>query len=100
MLGLREVLGGTIIQTLTEYLKDKRLLLLLDNCEHLLEGCAQLADLLVRQCPYLTILASSREPLGISGEQAYRVPSLSLPDSQAGSHAGLRHTVRSGATVH
>ena len=82
VLGLREVLGGTIIQTLTEYLKDKRLLLLLDNCEHLLEGCARLADVLVRQCPYLTILASSREPLGIGGEQAYRVPSLSLPDSE------------------
>ena len=82
VLGLKEALGRTISQTLTEYLKDKRLLLLLDNCEHLLEGCARLADMLVRQCPHLTILASSREPLGIGGEQAYRVPSLSLPDSE------------------
>ena len=81
VLGVKEELGKTISQTLTEYLKDKRLLLLLDNCEHLLEGCARLADMLVRQCPHLTILASSREPLGIGGEQAYRVPSLSLPDS-------------------
>jgi predicted ATPase/class 3 adenylate cyclase len=79
-LGLREDLGRAISQTLTDYLKDKRLLLFLDNCEHVLEACARLVDLLLRQCPDLTILASSREALGISGEQAYRVPSLSLPD--------------------
>ena len=75
-------MGKTISQTLTAYLKDKRLLLLLDNCEHLLEGCARLADMLVRQCPHLTILASSREALGIGGEQAYRVTSLSVPDCE------------------
>jgi predicted ATPase/class 3 adenylate cyclase len=80
VLGLKQELGTTISQTLTEYLRDKRLLLLFDNCEHLLEGCARLADTLVRQCPQLTILASSREALGIGGEQTYRVPSLSLPD--------------------
>ncbi len=80
VLGLKEEPGKPIVQTLTEHLKDKRLLLLLDNCEHLLDGCAQLADALLRQCPDVTILASSREALGIGGEQAYRVPSLSLPD--------------------
>lgn len=80
ILGLKEAPGKSIVQTLTEHLKDKRLLLLLDNCEHLLGGCAQLVDTLVRQCPNLTVLASSREALGISGEQTYRVPSLSLPD--------------------
>ena len=80
ILGLREETGKPIGQTLTEYLKDKRLLLLLDNCEHLLDGCAHLADTLVRQCPHVTILASSREALAIGGEQAYRVPSLSVPD--------------------
>ena len=80
VLGLKEEPGKPISQTLTDYLKDKRLLLLLDNCEHLLDGCAQLADALLRQCPQVTILASSREALGIGGEQAYRVPSLSLPD--------------------
>ena len=72
--------GKSIVQTLTEHLKDKRLLLLLDNCEHLLDGCAKLADALLRQCPHVKILASSREALGMGGEQAYRVPSLSLPD--------------------
>ena len=73
---------------MTDYLKDKRLLLMLDNCEHLLDACAELADTLLRQCPQLTILASSREALGIGGEQAYRVPSLSLPDPKRPAHAG------------
>jgi predicted ATPase/class 3 adenylate cyclase/Tfp pilus assembly protein PilF len=80
VLGVTEEPGKPIIQTLTEHLKNKRLLLLLDNCEHLLEACAKAADMLVHQCPGVHILASSREALGIEGEQAYRVPSLSLPD--------------------
>ena len=80
VLGLMEEPGISIVQTLIEHLKDKRLLLLLDNCEHLIDGCAQLVNALIRQCPKITILASSREALGIGGEQAYRVPSLSLPD--------------------
>ena len=80
VLGLKEEPGKSINQTLSEHLKDKRLLLLLDNCEHLLDACAKLADALVRQCPGVQILATSREGLGIGGEQAYRVPSLSLPD--------------------
>ena len=80
VLGLKEESGESIVRTITEHLKDKRLLLLIDNCEHLLDGCARLVDTLVRQCPHVTILATSREPLGIGGEQAYRVPSLSLPN--------------------
>ncbi len=80
VLGLKEEPGKPITQTLTEHLKDKRLLLLLDNCEHLLEGCVRLVDSLVCRCTNVTILASTREALGIAGEQAYRVPSLSLPD--------------------
>jgi predicted ATPase/class 3 adenylate cyclase/tetratricopeptide (TPR) repeat protein len=80
VLGLKEAPGKPIVQTLTAHLTDKRLLLLLDNCEHLLDGCAKVADALVRQCPGVKILASSREALGIAGEQTYRVPSLSLPD--------------------
>ena len=80
VLGLKEEPSKPIIQTLTEYLKDKRLLLLLDNCEHLLEACAKFADALLRQCASVQIVASSREGLGINGEQAYRVPSLALPD--------------------
>ena len=80
VLSLKEEPGKPISQTLTDYLKDNRTLLLLDNCEHLLDDCARLVDTLLRQCPQVTILASSREALGIGGEQAYRVPSLSLPD--------------------
>jgi predicted ATPase/class 3 adenylate cyclase len=80
VLGLKQEPGVTTSQTLAQYLKDKRLLLLLDNCEHLLEGCARLADMLLRLCPDLALVASSREALGISGEQTYRVPSMSLPD--------------------
>ena len=80
VLGLDEEPGKAITETLVEHLKDKRLLLLLDNCEHLLDACAVLVDSLVRRCPHLTILASSREALGIIGEQTYRVPSLSLPE--------------------
>lgn len=80
VLGLKEELGKPTFQMLTEHLKDKRLLLFLDNCEHLLDVSAGLADALLRQCPGVQVLASSREALGIGGEQAYRVPSLSLPD--------------------
>ena len=82
VLGLKEESGKSISQSLIAHLKDKRLLLLLDNCEHLLDACAQLADALLRQCPPLRILTSSREALSIGGEQAYRVPSLSLPDTK------------------
>jgi non-specific serine/threonine protein kinase len=80
VLGLKEAPGQPIIQTLTEHLKHKQLLLLLDNCEHLVDACATLADALVRQCAGVRMLATSREALSITGEQTYRVPSLSLPD--------------------
>ena len=80
VLGLKGEPGKPIVRSLVLHLEDKRVLLLLDNCEHLLHACAQLVATLVRQCPQVTLLASSREALGIGGEQAYRVPSLSLPD--------------------
>ena len=79
-LGIREEAGRPISRTLTEALKEKRLLLVLDNCEHVLDACASLASDLLRACPQVHILASSREALGIAGEQTFRVPSLSLPD--------------------
>lgn len=79
-LGVREQPSKTFVQTLTDHLKSRRLLLVLDNCEHLLADCAQLCNSLLRACPQLTILATSREALGIAGEQTYRIPSLSLPD--------------------
>ncbi|MCT9931443.1 NB-ARC domain-containing protein [Planotetraspora sp. A-T 1434] len=65
---------------LTAYLMDKRLLLVLDNCEHLLQECADLVDGLLRAAPRLRILATSRQALGVSGEQVLKVPSLPVPD--------------------
>jgi non-specific serine/threonine protein kinase len=57
----------------------RRLLVVLDNCEHLIGACAKLADALLRGCPGLALLATSREPLGIGGEYVYRVPSMGVP---------------------
>ena len=79
-IGVTEEPGKPLMQTLTAALKAKRLLLVLDNCEHLLAACAQLVDTLIRSCPGVRVLASSREGLGIAGETVYRIPSLSLPD--------------------
>jgi predicted ATPase/class 3 adenylate cyclase len=81
-LGLREEPQRPILATLMDYLRPRSLLLLLDNCEHLLGACAQLVDTLLKGCPQLRVLATSREALGIPGEQTYRVPSLTLPDSE------------------
>ncbi|MEU8106123.1 AAA family ATPase [Nonomuraea muscovyensis] len=65
---------------LMDYLSDKRMLLVLDNCEHLQDDCAQLVDRLLRRAPYLRVLATSRQTLGVYGEQVLAVPSLSVPD--------------------
>jgi predicted ATPase/DNA-binding SARP family transcriptional activator len=70
---------------LREYLSSRRLLLVLDNCEHLLDACAKLADALLSQCPGVRLLATSRQALGLGGETVWRVPSLSLPDPKQGS---------------
>ena len=74
--------NSSIREVLINFLREKKILLILDNCEHLLNICAQLADALLKSCPTLKILATSREALGITGEVAYRVPSLELPDLQ------------------
>ena len=79
-LGLRETPGRPLLATLTDALRPKRLLLVLDNCEHLLDAAAALADALLRACPSVGVLATSREPLGVPGEAPYRVPSLAVPD--------------------
>jgi predicted ATPase/class 3 adenylate cyclase len=71
------------VKQLTDYLAARTLLLVLDNCEHLIDASAQLADTLLRACPDLRILASSREALGVPGESPYRVPSLHVPDTEA-----------------
>jgi predicted ATPase/class 3 adenylate cyclase len=81
-LGLREEAGQPATATLVAALRPRHLLLVLDNCEHVLDACAALAEALVRACPHVHILATSREALGLGGETAWRVPSLALPDVQ------------------
>ena len=66
------------LNDLAQYLADRRLLIVLDNCEHLVDACAELVDGLLSRCPALRVLATSRETLGVDGEQVFRVPSLSL----------------------
>ena len=89
-----ELVAGTVAQTvgapeaperspteaLVGHLKGRKALLILDNCEHLVEACADLADALLGACPDLKALATSREPLRVSGETNFMVPSLSVPD--------------------
>lgn len=80
---LHEVQGVPLITLLVDYLRAREALLVLDNCEHLVEASAKVADQLLHACPQLKIIASSREALGVDGETVYRVPSLSVPDQAA-----------------
>lgn len=77
--GVRGTAGRPLVDTLADALAPRRLLLVLDNCEHLIAACARLAETLLLGCPHLRILATSREPLHIPGEITWRVPSLALP---------------------
>lgn len=78
-LGVRDSPGRPLTTVLSDHLCSKQVLLVLDNCEHLIGACAQLADSLLRVCSHVRILATSRELLDIPGEVPFRVPSLSLP---------------------
>lgn len=78
---MRERPGVALTETLAEALVEKKMLLVLDNCEHLIEGCVLFAQTLLFSCPRLRILATSREALGVAGETAWRVPSLAVPDT-------------------
>src|SRR5205814_10615282 len=68
---------------LVDVLRRRRLLLVLDNCEHVIEACGTLAYHVLRGCPSVGILVTSRQPLGIVGETIFRVPPLSVPDSSS-----------------
>jgi predicted ATPase/DNA-binding CsgD family transcriptional regulator len=92
LLGVREQPGRPLTATLTDWLRSRRLLLLLDNCEHLIGAVAPLAETLLQACPDLHILATSREPLTVEGEVTWRVPSLSVPDTEPRSAAGPAST--------
>ena len=84
VLGVREEADRPLTATLADALRPRELLLVLDNCEHLIGACADLADAILRACPVVRILATSRQALGIAGETTIRVPSLSLPASPDG----------------
>jgi predicted ATPase/DNA-binding NarL/FixJ family response regulator len=85
ILGVEDRLGRPAMAVLADHLRDMTGLIILDNCEHLLPECAALAETLLRAAPSVRILATSRQLLGIAGEQALIVPVLSLPDPDSGS---------------
>jgi predicted ATPase len=78
-LGVREEQGVPLAQTLAEALRSRHMLLILDTCEHQVSDCATLVQLLLARCPWLRIIATSREPLRVRGETVWRVPPLDLP---------------------
>ena len=79
-IGLREEPQRPVIDMLCDYLSAKKMMIILDNCEHLVDACAQMSEQILRTATDVRILASSREALGVAGEVTYRVPSLALPD--------------------
>ncbi|HXL84882.1 MAG TPA: adenylate/guanylate cyclase domain-containing protein, partial [Casimicrobiaceae bacterium] len=83
VLGVKEEAGRPVLEALVKYVSDRKLLLNLDNCEHLLHACAELSVQLLQSSPHLKILASSREHLHVKGEATYPVPPLSVPDPNA-----------------
>ena len=78
-LGIKEQAGRSIHEALLSALADQNVLVVLDNCEHLIGSCAKLAESVVRSCPKVHLLVTSRETLGIDGETVFRVPSLTVP---------------------
>lgn len=80
LLSLRGLESHALTEALVRHLRDRRALILLDNCEHVVAACAELAIALLLACPEVRILASSREPLGVQGEISYRIPSLGFPE--------------------
>ena len=95
-LGIGEQSGHESVATLVEVLSTQSRLVILDNCEQVLDGCAAVADAIVRNCPEIRLLSTSREPLRIEGEVIYRVPSLSLPPEQVDDRT---HLAGSGAVA-
>ena len=79
-LGLPDQARRSTMDTLTRFVADRQMLVVLDNCEHLLDASAALTNALLGAAPGLTLLATSREPIGVAGEVSWRVPSLSLAD--------------------
>jgi predicted ATPase/DNA-binding CsgD family transcriptional regulator len=83
-LGVREQLGESLAEALPGHIGDRELLLVLDNCEHLLDASARLVEDLLRRCPNLRVLATGHEPLRVPGERVWRTGPLELPDVDHG----------------
>jgi predicted ATPase/class 3 adenylate cyclase len=81
VLWVREEAGRPVTETLAEALRERKILVVLDNCEQVIQAAATLAERLIVRCPRVGMLATSREPLGIAGEHVFRVPSLTVPSS-------------------
>lgn len=89
VLGVLEIRDRPLLESLIDYLRSAKILLLVDNCEHLLFDCALLFDRLLRECPNLQIVVTSREKLNIAGETVYQVPPLDIADSASNDPAAL-----------
>jgi predicted ATPase/class 3 adenylate cyclase len=96
-LGIGEDHDRPMIDSLVDGVRSKQLLLILDNCEHLVAACAGVAHALLTAAPGVKILATSREPLGVAGEATYRLPSLALPASEATAKPSMAELLRSEA---
>ena len=81
-LGVQESPQRSLLETLGAFLAQKRLLIVLDNCEHVIAHVRALAESLLRDCPAVALLVTSREELGIAGERVYRIPPLSVPEQR------------------
>jgi predicted ATPase/DNA-binding CsgD family transcriptional regulator len=93
-LGLSDQPGRSPVDTLLDFIADLKVLLLLDNCEHLLDASASLVSVLLGACPGVKVLATTREPIGVDGEVTFRVPSLSLDDEAVELFANRARLVR------
>jgi non-specific serine/threonine protein kinase len=96
--GVQGDVEPAVLETLADVLRNRSLLLVLDNCEHVVEACAELFTHLLQACPQVRVLATSREPLGVEGEQVWQVPSLTMPercvDVRAAEHLDAFEAVR------
>jgi non-specific serine/threonine protein kinase len=92
--GPRGASSSTMIKGLLDTIGDRRLLLVLDNCEHLRDACRQMVETLLRECTQLCVLVTSREPIGVDGEQTYPVPALSFPPAIAPGDVAKYEAVR------
>jgi predicted ATPase/class 3 adenylate cyclase/DNA-binding CsgD family transcriptional regulator len=98
-LGLPDQPGRSTIDTITRFVTDRQMLVVLDNCEHLLDACAALVVALLGGAAELTLLATSREPIGVTGEATWRVPSLSVADAAIELFADRARLAQTGFTV-